>query len=283
MKFKEWLINESFDKISDFLLNPEHRDKDWNALMDEFEKSGGKVLGYGSKGSVYEHPSWNYVLKMFYDDEFYIRFIRFVIQNRHPSFPKIFSLQRIVPFFKRYPTQEKMYIVRMEKLNPISRDLFKELEFNLDRGVSYIKDLKAGTADRTEEVIASREKRKAGIRYEYVPVHGYVLEVLKKHPNFYYVFEGMYLLHNSGLKGAWDIHRENLMQRTNGEIVITDPLWGGSNPYADHKRMMDMETDNFMDEEPTPPTLLGGKLYKKPKPKKVVPIKYNVKDDDVPF
>jgi hypothetical protein len=53
------------------------------------------------------------------------------------------------------------------------------------------------------------------------------------------------------------------MQRSNGDIVITDPLWAGSNPYADHQAMMDLETDRWGDEEPPEPTLMGGELPKK--------------------
>jgi hypothetical protein len=269
MKFKEWLINESFDKISDFLLNPDHRDKDWNTLMREFEKSGGNQIGRGSKGEIYEHPSWNYVLKTFFDDEFYIRFVRFATRNPHPSFPKFFGgIQRIVPFFKRYPNQEKMYLVRMEKLIPIQRETFKLLDANFYSGISYIRDLHAGRDDYEVEGYTSFSDRKKGIINK-VKYHQQIIDLLKAYPNFKNVFEGLYLLENANLKGAMDIHEGNFMQRNNGDIVIIDPFFGGGpTPYEDHKRMMDMEADNFPDVDYNPPSLIGGKLYKKPKPPK---------------
>ena len=97
--FKNFLLNEEFDKVSDFLLNPEHRNKTFNELLSEFQKSGGKYIGSGKYGQVFDHPNWQYVIKVFPDDPQYLSFARFAYKNPHPSFPKFWGPpQRIVPF-----------------------------------------------------------------------------------------------------------------------------------------------------------------------------------------
>jgi len=99
MNFKDWLLHESFDSISEFLLNPDHKEKDWDELMDEFKSSGGKLIGVGKKGQVFSHPRWPYVLKM-YNDEFYTSFVRFAFKNPHSAFPKFFGPpKKVTPFY----------------------------------------------------------------------------------------------------------------------------------------------------------------------------------------
>jgi hypothetical protein len=101
ISFKEFVLKEEFDSVSDFLLNPEHRNKTFNQLLDEFEKSGGKFIGSGKYGQVFEHPSWKYVIKVFQNDPEYLSFARFAYRNPHPSFPKFYGPpQRIIPFIE---------------------------------------------------------------------------------------------------------------------------------------------------------------------------------------
>ena len=282
MKFKEWLLSEaSFDTVSDFLLNPEHRSKTWNQLIDEFKSSGGEEIGVGKYGTVFSHPNWPYVLKV-YEDEYYTRFARFAYKNPHPAFPKFLTPpQRIIPFYRRYASQATKYIVRMEKLLPIPKELFKKFDRWIEIGMKYAEAKHKGTEDYEIEdtVYPPFKERKQG-KTPYLAKVKYfqdVIDFIKENPKTYNIFEGLYLLKKENLiekrNGRLDIHENNFMQRANGDIVIVDPLWGGSisNPYEDYKKSItfDYEPDD------SPPNLIGGQLPVKKIKSKQKPKSYN--------
>lgn len=286
-KFNE--LNESFDTVSDFLLNPEHRNKTWNQLKDEFEASGGKIIGVGKYGQVFSHPSWSYVLKVYFD-EYYTRFVRFAYRNPHPSFPKFYGPpQRVIPFYRRYKSESIQYLVRMEELLPISTELFNLINNWYNQGINYMRAVENGSQDHEiEEIIyPNSQERKAGKKSYTGKVKLYqdIIDLLKNNPKLYNVFEGLYLLTKGNIKGSFDFHQDNFMQRPNGDIVISDPLWEGSNPYVDYKRMVDMETDaGYQDYQDYPdPDVIGGKLPKKIKAKKPPKKLSNQSFDDPPF
>jgi len=54
-------------------------------------------------------------------------------------------------------------------------------------------------------------------------------------------------MQNQNFKCAFDIHSGNIMQRANGEFVLVDPLWYGSNPYMDGMQARKMEIDDAVD------------------------------------
>ena len=129
MNFKNFL--EAFETTHDFLLNQDYSDKTFSQLLHDFEQSGGKMIGVGKYGQVFQHPNWNYVLKTFHDDTCYLKFCRFVYKNPHPSFPKFYGLpKKIIPQFKR--TRPILYYVRIEKLYP-AQNIHQIVAF-LERG-----------------------------------------------------------------------------------------------------------------------------------------------------
>jgi hypothetical protein len=263
MRFSQFLtLHEAFDTVSDFLLNPEHRYKTWDQLMKEFEASGGSYIGGGRFGTVYDHPSWPYVVKVF-NDPFYLRFARFAYRNPHPCFPKFFGPpQRIVPFYTRGAAQSVQYIVRVEKLIPVKdQQMLKQFITLYDYAVYYL---------------TSSDK---GNRY-----FDSVRELFQRYPQLEKLTEAIFLVQRN-IHGAMDIHTENIMQRQNGDLVLTDPLWEGTNPYADARRAMEMETDPVYDEPPS--NIVGGKMYPKRswkdrRPRRQEP-QTGLDNDEIPF
>jgi hypothetical protein len=284
MNFKNWLLQEVFDTVFDFLLNPEHRNKTWEELMQEFKASGGQIIGQGKFGQVFTHPQWKYVLKM-YNDKYYTSFVRFAYRTNHSAFPKFYGLpQKIVPFYKRFNEQAVSYIVRMEKLNPITDSQI----FNLIRdlwweGTQYIEEMKYGTHEREYEktMYPDFSERRKGKEPWIVKIKHYerVIAAIKQYPALFKLFEGIKLLHDAKLQGMFDFHANNFMQRNTGELVIIDPLWAGSNPYADYDAAMKAEIGYEGDDYDREPELIGGQLPKKIK-KKITKIQPR---DDIPF
>jgi hypothetical protein len=273
-------IQEAFDNIYSFLLNPEYADMGWNELIRKFELNGGKVLGQGKNATVMEHPSWKYVLKVFNNDDPYVKFVRFALKNPRSSFPVFYDKPRkIVPHFKRYESQPYLYIVKTEKLYPINRETFKDIEYYLYYNYEFIDDMIARYShDDDKENMWIEMKQKLEMLESKYPS----LPQFKKDYNF--------LMNSSNADasfGELDLHVNNIMKRANGELVLIDPFWAGESLHKMQNKAIDAERDPSYDTEN--PMIKGGKLpkrnlaYKKQSPKYTQPD-YSVSyGDDFPI
>jgi hypothetical protein len=295
MKFKNYL--EAFERTEDFLLNKDYSDKQFSQLLKDFEESGGKEIGVGRHGSVYSHPNWNYVLKTFENDNCYLRFVRFAVKNPLSAFPKFYGVpKKIYPQYLRL--SPLLYYVRMERLYPIENKEFLEwfpkyfwhgahdrfLNFNPEYA-KWQKELKRKCDEDYEK---KRQARKNKTPYvsdvnclDVDEMYLKELEFIEKNPGLWKVIEGFKAMQNQNFKCAFDIHSGNIMQRANGELVLIDPLWYGSNPYMDAMQARKMETDDFnYDDYDHMPLFKGGqRKLKKPRIKQQIqnPTYY---DDD---
>jgi hypothetical protein len=229
-----FFLYEAFDTVSEFMLNPENAEKNYEELVDEFKKSGGKILGSGSYGIVYHHPNWPYVLKVFSWDDPYLKFVRYAYKNPHPSFPKFYGPpQRVIPQYRRYKDEAKQYLARMEKLEPAPSTVFESLNI---RGLLYFyyKD----------------NPREIKDRLEYIKLSSKMKSLPKE---IYNLYEGLYLI-KKNVTNTPDLHAENIMMRKNGEYVWIDPVWEGpeglGNPLTASMTSADLNR----------PTLRGGRL-----------------------
>lgn len=279
--FYNYLINEAFDSVYSFLLNPEHDDTEWYDLIRKFESHGGKVLGQGKHATVMEHPSWKYVLKVFRQDDPYIKFVRFALKHPRSSFPVFYDKPRkIVPHFKRSESAPYLYVVKTEKLYPINRETFKDIEFYLYYTHAFIDDMIAKY---------SRDDEKDNMWIEMK----HKLETLEsKYPSLPQFKEDYNFLINSSYSdarfGELDLHVNNIMKRANGELVLIDPFWEGESLHQMQNRVIDAELDHAYDSET--PMLKGGKLprrklaYKPKKDSKYLEPDYQVSyGDDFPI
>lgn len=202
---------ENFENAMNFLVNPENRDKYLDDLEKEFEADGGTIIQNGVYGRVYLHPKWNYVLKTFVADECYLKFIRHAMRNPMPAFPRVIgSPHRVVPQYRRHWSQDKTYLVRLEKLEQLpfqdyakivstSRILYKKELYDLDEPLS----------DKTiNEELKDWDK-----------LREFFLGLNKLLP----VRAGMF--RNARSICSIDLHNGNVMKRpSDGQYVITDPF-----------------------------------------------------------
>ena len=255
-------IKEEFDNVFNFLLNPEHDNTEWYELLRKFESHGGKILGQGKHATVMEHPSWKYVLKVFAKDDPYLKFVRFVMKNPRSSYPIFYDKPRkFVPRFKRDFSQAYLYIVKTEKLYPITKEIFKDIEYYLYYSYDFLDDMIA------------RYKDKDNYELMWVEMKNRMLDLEKKYPSLSkFKKDYNFLVTNSyedARFGELDLHYRNIMQRSNGELVIIDPFWEGETPHQRHAKLVGKEIGNFSD-EPNEPMLKGGELPKKMKsPQKI--------------
>lgn len=259
------IINENkFDTISDFLLNPAHRDKQFYELVKEFVASGGIEHNGGRYGTVFEHPSWPYVIKLFYEDACYLKFARFAYRNPHPAFPKLYGQpQRIVPFYKRDVSSRTQYVARMEKLFPIpDQELLRTIVDSEFLVYNFFNAKKLGHENQEverDELVGTYGNRRMETRK--VKVFQNAFDIFKKYPQTYKLFEGWYILQTNKVAPncSPDVHSKNFMQRANGELVLIDPFWEGGPPLGFDLGMKDdFSNDYYYDDEYVEPKLLRG-------------------------
>lgn len=94
-----------------------------NDLRKELLKRGFKRIGSGSHSLVYEHGSYPLVFKIFQDDQAYLWFLNYVLENTNVHLPRIKGR-----FIKLKTANDPLYVVRLEKLktdnsNPVIRSL----------------------------------------------------------------------------------------------------------------------------------------------------------------
>lgn len=234
--FQFFILFENFETVSKLFLDPQHKDKEWYDLQQEFEASGGKHLGQGSYGQVLTHPKWPYVVKMFTRDDPYLRFARYAYKNPHTSFPKFYGAPRkIVPEFSRNRSMGEIYLSRIEKLNPINKHTFHLLnEFK----TTY--DKYRYMTDRSRHAHSFYGDDYRGIIKE-------LEATLKGMPkNIASALDAMHIINTESHNNNWGIEdwkEGNIMQRDNGDIVLIDPLWEGFNSWAAAREQENMNHD----------------------------------------
>lgn len=98
-------------------------DMTWRELTTLLEYDYGiKVVGSGSFGTVFWHPSWNFVYKIFEEDSGYMQFVEFAMKNSYnPHLPKILRAPRQIHAFhmRHHQTSPKLWAVKIEKLDEV--------------------------------------------------------------------------------------------------------------------------------------------------------------------
>lgn len=156
------------------------------------KRHGFKLLGQGSFGITFEKPGYPWVIKVFTSDNPYKHFLDYVIAHQdNPHLPKIKG--------KFIKINDITFAVRIEKLKSVKYD--NPVVMALDKIIG----------DPSDEGI--NKSLRDWLRKKYPRM----LEVLKD-------------LRKSTKKMEfnWDTHDENVMQRADGTIVITDPLYDPS-------------------------------------------------------
>lgn len=164
----------------------------YGGLKDKLDELGYEKynLGSGLYASVYARPEDNFVVKIFSPDMGYKRYLDYMQKNvQNPYVPKLRGKPVKLP--------NNFTLVRLEKLTPITGDLFREIRFltHPDKG------------DRS-----SPEYKAARKEFE------------DKYPQFLNLLDEItQLAGNAGL--SLDLHPGNIMMRGNLP-VITDPFVG---------------------------------------------------------
>lgn len=219
---------ETFDNL---FRNPEHNDANLEDILVKFENNGGEILGDGAFATALSHPKWNYVLKIFKEDDAYLTYARYCFRNQNnPCVPKFLDKPRkIIPnFTRKWLDERELYYVRMEKLEPFRP------EYNEFRRSFYpyvVEPLMRKYSSKEELMTADLES----LRNEYsgltlkniIDAITLYRENIAEKPWIYDYWKLMADIEtiNKRLGTTMDLHTGNVMIReSDGVLVVTDPL-----------------------------------------------------------
>lgn len=226
-------------------------------LINMLEKRGIKFIGGGKYGSVFAHDSWNYVLKIIENDPHYLAFVDWAMEHPSKHFPKFAKKPlKMHTFHKRGRGDSNvMWVIKIEKLQPIQdRNLLKFLVGELERMAiaawrsEHGYDISEVNPNYSQEMPDGTSQK--GVSWQQMFAKWpWMKELGLTYANFW-----------DAEAGTPDIHGNNLMQRADGTIVITDPVWEGETPYQAYDRWVRDQMDNYDDYDE--PDMVSGPSYR---------------------
>jgi hypothetical protein len=219
-------------------------------------KFGIKFIAGGKYGRVFASPKWDYVVKMFNDDPYYLEFVNYAIAHPNKHYPKFIrkplQMHRFTKRFKN--SASKFWIVKIEKLTTLDKTKGKFVVDHLERTVQYWYNTKRfdnggmndydkqrHEQDWTWATMPNGENQKVKM-----------VDFVKMYPWMISLAEAWYNIFENIEEGSPDLHAGNFMQREDGTIVIIDPLWQGTNPMAEYQAYLDRESAGMMDDYDEP-------------------------------
>lgn len=116
-------VSQLFETINSLMGVNKFHNITWKELTALLEYEYGiEVVGSGSFGTVFWHPSWNFVYKIFEEDTGYMQFVEYAMKHPHnPHLPKILRAPRQIHAFhmRHHQTSPKLWAVKIEKLDGV--------------------------------------------------------------------------------------------------------------------------------------------------------------------
>jgi len=146
----------------------------------------------GQGGTAFEHPNYPWVFKIFTHDKAYFDYIQYARQHQNNP---------LIPKFKGniIKINDNTFVVRIEKLHRISRnDQYNSL-------VGIISSI--GDKSDIEWFMNNDPSRIQTLRHDYPKIFELMVDLMNTYPSH-----------------VLDLHRGNIMQRENGDLVVIDPM-----------------------------------------------------------
>lgn len=201
----------------------------WNELVGELAKVGIRSLGKGRFGQVFYKAGWNYVVKVFENDSAYLEYVDFCIKNPNPHYPKFIKKPlNMHQFHVRTNHAEKMMqIVKIELLQPLEESWYalnlEKIFKLLTKQVSEIEIFNPHT-NQYESFNDANEIFNLYKRYDVESLISAIYRIKHHFPNY-----------------KLDLHNQNLMQRADGTVVLSDPIYDSTSPGGMLNTNMDFQ------------------------------------------
>ena len=214
-------------KINDILTEDSMRDQMHDQVATKLEKAGYTELGSGAEAIVWTKDSGSVIKIILPEDETndqavntFKLFVDFCISNsQYDNLPRIKEVNDSgTQFLKKLGLE----FVTMERLQPINNGSFEEAM------VWILSDLSANKITWEQAWEQINDERTWENYSEMDPTS--ILKIIdqldpKDKLEYEVLFKLMTLLYHKGRinKMGWDLHTENVMQRSDGTLVIIDP------------------------------------------------------------
>lgn len=220
-------------------------------LFKIFRRLGVELMN-GRFGTVFMHPSWDFVYKVVDgEDPQYSYFVDYVLKHPNKHFPKFVRKPLTVHKFhtRNVNQSNKWWIVKIEKLVEITdQNLLKFIVNNLESGMTAIYSEQHGEKGAMDYRHKNHAKIMPNGEYHNNVSMG---DIFEQYPWFKTLCEASAHYNAYGEDGenvgVNDIHGGNFMQRKDGTVVFIDPSWAGTNPYQLEREYMNGYRDMAQD------------------------------------
>lgn len=191
----------------------------WTRFVNElYNKYKIRCIGKGKFGQVFWKGGWNYVVKVFDNDCAYLDYVDFCINNPNPHYPKFVKKPLHMHQFHMRPhnSQKMMQIVKIELLEPLDEHWYS---LNLEKIFKLL-------TKQVSEIEIFNEHRN---QYESYTDVNEIFNLYKRY-NVEQIMSAIYKIKHYFPNYKLDLHRQNLMQRSDGTVVLSDPLYDPTSP-----------------------------------------------------
>lgn len=205
----------------------------WHELVGELAKVGIQSLGKGRFGQVFFKAGWNYVIKVFENDSAYLEYVDFCINNPNPHYPKFIKKPLNMHQFhvRTHHAEKMMQIVKIELLKPLDEPWYS---LNLEKIFKLL-------TKQVSEIEIFNEHRN---QYESYTDVNEIFNLYKRY-NVEQIMSAIYKIKHYFPNYKLDLHRQNLMQRSDGTVVLSDPLYDPTSPGGMLNANMDFQNRKF--------------------------------------
>lgn len=174
------------------------------AISDEFNLP---VIGSGAFGTVLKSSDPNIVYKVVEQDDAYMSFVNFVLSNPNPHYPSFQKVKLMTAFYSRYKIQpNKFSVIKTEKLMPLP-----EGTANFVAGLALARQLN----EIADELPNGQNNTYSMTYLELAETRQWIIDL-------WYAIRA--IIKSKKIKGRPDLRMHNFMQRSDGTVVIIDPV-----------------------------------------------------------
>ena len=209
---------------------------------------GIRFIAAGKYGKIFTHPGWNYVVKIFSNDPYYLGFVNYAIAHPNPHYPKVIRKPLQMHNFMRRSVRgpDKFWIVKIEKLRALPPEKVNLVVEHLEQCVqywydTYVRKLPKAKVESNSWFWSFKDNSNGEkvFMHEFVKTYPWMLSLAKAWND---IFDNI-------SEGSPDLHEGNFMERSDGTVVIIDPLWAGTNPEAEYQRYLEREYSQGLDDD----------------------------------
>ena len=205
----------------------------WNELIGELAKVGIEFMGRGKFGQVFHKKGWNYVIKVFEKDSAYLDYVDFCIQHPDPHYPKFVRKPMNMHQFHARPANagKMMQVVKIELLEPLKDSWYA---LNLDNIFKLL-------TKQTKEIQIFNEHRGQYEAYSDINELFTLYQRYKVEEIVSAIYKIKHFLPNHKL----DLSSRNIMQRADGTVVLSDPIYDPESPGGMLSQNVDFHDRTF--------------------------------------